>query len=53
MGVLIAIWLTLSAVAALLLMPALVYVFKPRFVVGMGTTVAGQGDAQNRDRSLT
>jgi predicted RND superfamily exporter protein len=34
MGVLIAIWLTISAVASLLLMPALVYVFKPRFVVG-------------------
>lgn len=34
MGVLIAIWLTISAGASLLLMPALVYVFKPRFVVG-------------------
>lgn len=42
MGVLIAIWLTISAVASLLLMPALVYVFKPRFVVGAGTTTAGR-----------
>ncbi|MBI5921005.1 MAG: MMPL family transporter [Betaproteobacteria bacterium] len=34
MGVLIAIWLSISAIAALILMPALVYVFKPAFVVG-------------------
>ena len=34
MAALIAIWLTISAVAALILMPALVYVFKPSFVVG-------------------
>ncbi len=36
MAALIAIWLTISAVAALFLMPALVYVFKPAFVVGRG-----------------
>lgn len=35
MGALIAIWLTTSAIAALILMPALVYVFKPAFVVGL------------------
>lgn len=34
MGVLIAIWLTISAVSSLILMPALVYVFKPAFVLG-------------------
>lgn len=34
MAALIAIWLSISAVAALILMPALVYVFKPAFVVG-------------------
>ena len=36
MAALIAIWLTISAVASLILMPALVYVFKPAFVVGHG-----------------
>lgn len=34
MGALIAIWLSISALASLILMPALVYVFKPAFVVG-------------------
>lgn len=34
MGVLIAIWLSISTIASLILMPALVYVFKPAFVVG-------------------
>jgi predicted RND superfamily exporter protein len=34
MGVLIAIWLSISAASALFLMPALVYVFRPEFVVG-------------------
>ena len=34
MGVLIALWLSISAVSALLLMPAMVYVFRPAFVVG-------------------
>lgn len=34
MAALIAIWLSISAVASLILMPALVYVFKPNFVVG-------------------
>ena len=36
MGVLIALWLFISAVSALVLMPALVYVFRPAFVVGSG-----------------
>lgn len=34
MGILMAIWLFVSSVSALFLMPALVYVFKPEFVVG-------------------
>lgn len=34
MGILIAIWLGISAASALFVMPALVYVFRPEFVVG-------------------
>ena len=34
MGVLIAIWLFISAASALFLMPAMVYVFRPEFIVG-------------------
>jgi predicted RND superfamily exporter protein len=34
MGVLMAIWLLISAASALFLMPAMVYVFRPEFVVG-------------------
>ena len=34
MGVLIAIWLSISAASALFLMPALVYLFQPEFIVG-------------------
>lgn len=34
MGILIAIWLGISATTALFIMPAMVYVFKPEFVVG-------------------
>ncbi|QID16396.1 MMPL family transporter [Nitrogeniibacter mangrovi] len=34
MGVLIAIWLFISASSALFLMPALVYLFRPKFIVG-------------------
>lgn len=34
MGVLIAIWLSISAASALFLMPAMVYVFRPEFIVG-------------------
>jgi predicted RND superfamily exporter protein len=34
MGVLIALWLFISATSALLLMPAMVHVFRPAFVVG-------------------
>ena len=34
MGLLIAVWMTVSAISALLLIPSMIYVFKPRFVVG-------------------
>lgn len=34
MGILMALWLAVSALSALILMPALVYLVKPRFVVG-------------------
>lgn len=34
MGILIAIWLGISAATALFVMPAMVYVFRPEFVVG-------------------
>lgn len=34
MAILIAIWMGISAASALIVMPAFVYVFKPRFVVG-------------------
>jgi len=44
MGALIAIWLIISALASLILMPALVYVFKPAFVIG---------SAARRERSVS
>lgn len=34
MGILMAIWLGISAISALLLMPTMVYIFKPDFIVG-------------------
>lgn len=34
MGLLIALWLTVSAISSLLLIPAMIYVFRPRFVFG-------------------
>lgn len=34
MGILIGIWLAVSAMSALFLMPALVYMFRPEFIVG-------------------
>jgi len=34
MGMLIGLWLTVSALSALFLMPALAYIFKPRFIFG-------------------
>jgi hypothetical protein len=38
MAVLIAIWMTVSSVSALLVMPATIYIMKPRFVVGDAET---------------
>jgi len=34
MGLLVALWLTVSAFTALFVMPALVYIFKPAFIYG-------------------
>jgi predicted RND superfamily exporter protein len=34
MGLLIALWMTVSAISALLVIPSMIYVFRPRFVVG-------------------
>ncbi|WP_373377656.1 RND family transporter [Cupriavidus nantongensis] len=39
MGILMALWLCISAVSALFLMPAMVYVFRPRFIVGPASPV--------------
>lgn len=34
MGILIAVWMSISALSALVLIPSMIYVFRPRFVVG-------------------
>ena len=34
MGLLIALWLSISAFSALFIMPAIVFVFRPGFIVG-------------------
>lgn len=34
MGLLIALWMTVSAISALFVIPSMIYVFKPRFIVG-------------------
>ena len=34
MGLLIAVWMTVSAVSALLVIPSMIYLFKPRFILG-------------------
>jgi predicted RND superfamily exporter protein len=36
MGLLMALWLTVSAITSLLLIPAMIYVFRPAFVFGEG-----------------
>ena len=36
MGLLMALWLTVSAITSLLLIPAMIYVFRPAFVFGDG-----------------
>lgn len=46
MGLLIAVWMAVSAVSALLLIPSMIYVFKPRFVV-----VAGKADERPEEVS--
>jgi hypothetical protein len=40
MGLLIALWMTVSAISALLVIPSMIYVFRPRFLVGKEQTVA-------------
>lgn len=40
MGLLMALWLTVSAITSLLLIPAMIYVFRPVFVFGNGTSHA-------------
>lgn len=45
MGVLIAIWLFISSASALLLMPAMVFVFRPEFVVGSKTHPIEQAES--------
>ena len=46
MGLLIAVWMTVSAISALLLIPSMIYVFKPRFVVGK------VGEAERSEREV-
>jgi predicted RND superfamily exporter protein len=41
MGILMAIWLAISSLCALFLMPAMVYIFKPEFIVGKKTPRSG------------
>jgi len=44
MALLMALWLGISAASALFLMPAMVYVFRPRFVIGNHADVGMQSD---------
>ena len=37
MGLLIAVWMTVSAISALLVIPSMIYLFKPRFILGTAT----------------
>lgn len=34
MGLLIALWMTVSAISALFVIPSMIYVFRPRFIMG-------------------
>lgn len=43
MGVLIALWLFISAFSSLFVMPSLVYIFRPEFIVGSKTKPVGSG----------
>ena len=45
MGLLMALWLTVSAITSLLLIPAMIYVFRPAFVFGDGTAHAAPKEA--------
>lgn len=53
MGVLIALWLFVSASCALLLMPALAYVLKPKFIFGeSGARISPQAASKGAGRML-
>jgi len=52
MGLLMAIWLFVSAFSALFIMPAMVYVFRPEFVVGKSGRPIGRGAPMHADSSL-
>ena len=45
MGLLIALWLSISAFSALFIMPAIVYVFRPGFIVGNKTHPIEQAES--------
>lgn len=36
MGLLIALWMTVSAISALLVIPSMIFLFRPRFLIGQG-----------------
>lgn len=46
MGLLMALWLMISAASALIVMPAMVHVFRPRFIVGVERAERERGTAQ-------
>ncbi|TBR15149.1 MAG: RND transporter [Rugosibacter sp.] len=46
MGLLIALWMTTSVIAALLVIPSMIYLLRPVFVVGYGTSREGLGHTQ-------
>lgn len=43
MGLLIAVWMTVSAISALLVIPAMIYLFRPRFLVGKNRELIQEG----------
>ena len=44
MGLLIALWMSVSAISSLLVIPSMIYVFKPRFLLGRSTRGSVQGE---------
>ena len=39
MGLLIAMWMTVSALSALIVIPSMIFLFRPRFLVGSGARI--------------